>query len=59
MFTKTQYLETSGALSPDPCPPDKRMFGVPLCVNVRQTGKALPNAILHAMTHIKDAGGLG
>ena len=32
------------------------MFGVPLSVNVRRTGKALPNSILSAMKQIRETG---
>ena len=37
---------------------DKRMFGVPLSVNIRNTGQALPPAILHAIQHLRTNGGL-
>lgn len=41
-----------------PPPPDKRTFGVPLSVNIRNTGQALPPAILHAIQHLRENGGL-
>ena len=34
------------------------MFGVPLSVNIRNTGQALPPAILHAIQHLRENGGL-
>ena len=37
---------------------DKRMFGVPLSVNIRNTGQAVPPAILNAIQHLRDSGGL-
>lgn len=37
---------------------DKRMFGVPLSINIRNTGQAVPPAILHAIQHLRDSGGL-
>lgn len=33
--------------------PDKRVFGVPLSVNVRTTGQALPPVIYHAMDYLR------
>ena len=45
-------------LSHTPPPSDKRMFGVPLSVNIRNTGQALPPAILHAIQHLRENGGL-
>jgi hypothetical protein len=32
---------------------DKRLFGVPLSVNVRNTGQALPPVILNAMEYLR------
>lgn len=32
---------------------DKRVFGVPLSVNVRYTGQALPPVILNAMEYLR------
>ena len=32
---------------------DKRVFGVPLFVNVRNTGQALPPVISHAMDYLR------
>ena len=37
---------------------DKKMFGVPLSVNVSQTGQALPLSIQHAFQHLRENGGL-
>ena len=34
------------------------MFGVPLSVNIRNMGQALPPAILHAIKHLRETGGL-
>ena len=34
------------------------MFGVPLSVNIRKTGQALPPAIFHAIQYLRDTGGL-
>lgn len=37
---------------------DKKVFGVPLLLNVSQTGCALPQAILDAMRHLRKNGKL-
>ena len=35
---------------------DKRVFGVPLSVNVRRYGQALPKNILYAMKYLRETG---
>ncbi len=40
-------------------PVDKKVFGVPLSVNVRRTGQVLPTSILSAMDHLRQAGTVG
>ena len=47
-------LSLSNSLTPS----DKRMFGMPLSVNIRNTGQALPPSILHAIQHLRENGGL-
>ena len=57
-FSSLSLSLSSSLYAPTTLSSDKRMFGVPLSINIRNTGQALPPAILHAIQHLRMNGGL-